>query len=196
MELFSQLFIKDDIIFINFQEENKDTYNLIFGSTCKILVPNSLKRDIMFSAHSSKMCGHFRLKTTVSRIFERYHWRTLKADVTKFIQECILCNVSRDKPSLKHHKYSNLECQVLNKCVHLDISGKWPRDSRGYLYVLCIVEAATRYSIFIPLKQKTSKIVLEAFFSRYIAYLVFQTTYTQMLEQNFETNSLKVFALI
>ena len=37
VELFSQLFIKDDIIFINFQEQNEDTYNLIFGSTCKIL---------------------------------------------------------------------------------------------------------------------------------------------------------------
>ena len=62
VELFSQLFIKDDIIFINFQEQDEDTYNLIFGSTCKILVPDGLKKDIIISAHSSKMCGHFRLK--------------------------------------------------------------------------------------------------------------------------------------
>ena len=52
----------------------------------------------------------------------------------------------------------------------MDISGKWPRDSRGYQYVLCIVEAATRYSIFVPLKLKTAKVVLDAFFSRYVAY--------------------------
>ena len=38
------------------------------------------------------------------------------------------------------------------------------------MYVLVIVETATRYSVFIPLKQKSAKLVSEALLTRYMGY--------------------------
>ena len=124
VELFPQLLLKNDIIYIKLQDQT--TFDKIFGQQIKIIVPDSLKNEIIASAHASKQSGHFKFPSTYSRVFSKYHWRQMKSDITNYINKCLLCNISSDKPNLRNQQYTNLECSILNQCVHINISGNVP----------------------------------------------------------------------
>lgn len=116
------------------------------------------------------MSGHFKLKSTIHRLAASFHWKDIKADVSSFIAKCVLCNVTSDKLSDKTGLYYNFECNILNSCIHFDLSGPWSKDSKGFQYVLILVENCTRYVTLVPIKNKTAKIVADAILHRYIGY--------------------------
>ena len=93
-ELFDRLYLKDDIIYLQLQDDND--FETIFGYPSKILIPLSLRHEVITSAHSSKQSGHFKLQTTLYRISSKYHWKTMKHDISVFIKQCVQCNVSQD----------------------------------------------------------------------------------------------------
>ena len=170
VELFDLLCFESNVLMLKVSE-NANDLSKIFGSPTKIIVPMTLIKDVIHSAHSSKHCGHYKFATTYFRVNNRFHWRSMKSDIQKFIEDCVPCNLTGNRQYARDLKYSNLDCSILNQCIHIDLSGPWPKDIRGFTYVLVIVEAATRYNVFVPIRQKKAKIVAEAIFDRYMAYL-------------------------
>ena len=167
IEHFELICLKNGIIHIKLSE--KTDHDMIFGDSLKRLVPTSLKKEIISSAHMSKQSGHFKLKSTLHRVASKFHWRSIKADIASFISQCVICNVTTDRISEKRNSiYSNLECNVLNRCVHFDLSGPWPKDNKGYVYVLVLIEACTRYTVFVPIKDKRAQTVADAIITKYI----------------------------
>ena len=168
VEHFSLISLKNDVLHIKLSE--KTDHDIIFGESLKKLVPLSLQKEIIASGHASKHSGHFKLKSTLHRVASKFHWRTIKSDIASFISQCVICNVTTDKIPEKHSIYSNMECNVLNSCVHFDLSGPWQKDNKNFVYVLVLVEACTRYTIFVPIKDKRAQTVAEAIITKYIGY--------------------------
>ena len=92
-------------------EEND--FETIFGYPSKIVIPLSLKNDIINSTHASKQSVHYKLQSTYYRVSSKYHWKSMKNDISLFIKQCVFCNISQDRLNPKDGIYSNLECGVL-----------------------------------------------------------------------------------
>ena len=126
-EHYDDIILKDDILYVKLSGNTE--FDTLFGNPLKMLVPLALRKEILQSAHSTKHTGHFKLQSTIYRISSRFHWRSMRSDIISFIDKCTPCSVTQDKIHMKNSIYTNMECSVLNSCVHMDLSGPWPKDN-------------------------------------------------------------------
>ena len=57
--------------------------------------------DIIRDAHDTKMSGHQKVFKTLKRIQEKTTWKSIKADVEKYVKNCPTCAISKHDRSRK-----------------------------------------------------------------------------------------------
>ena len=75
---------KDTLIHKVIEEGDKCSYQLV--------VPTSLREDVMHLAHESSAEGHLSSRKTLLRIQKEFHWPDVKTDVRMFCRYCMICN--------------------------------------------------------------------------------------------------------
>ena len=73
------IFIEDNVLKIKFKNK------------VLLVVPKSLRYEIISLSHSEWYSGHFGIFKTIQRIYNNYWWPTVKEDVTNFISTCTIC---------------------------------------------------------------------------------------------------------
>ena len=73
------IFIEDNVLKIKFKNK------------VLLVVPKSLRYEIISLSHSEWYSGHFGIFKTIQRIYNKYWWPTVKEDVTNFISTCKIC---------------------------------------------------------------------------------------------------------
>lgn len=65
---------------------------LIFYKERIFLVPETkMKEYILKTFHDTLMAGHIRFYKTYRKICERFSWKGMKDDITKYVCECQVC---------------------------------------------------------------------------------------------------------
>ena len=136
-----------------------------------LVVPDSLKEEIMSLNHDLPLTGHMGIVKTVSRIRNSYIWYKMNEDIELFVKSCSVCNKNKRanvKPRARlgqYHAGSPLER------VHIDILGPFTESNRGNQYVLMIVDQFTKWLECFPLPlqsaELTAKAVVDGFISRF-----------------------------
>jgi hypothetical protein len=57
-----------------------------------LLVPGALRQEVLYLCHNIPMADHQGLDRTKATVRAKYAWRGLGKDVTKYIQQCDVCN--------------------------------------------------------------------------------------------------------
>jgi hypothetical protein len=57
-----------------------------------------------------------------------------------------------------------------NKCVHADLFGPIKTSNRGKKFILCMLEALTKYVKLVPLPNKEAATVTAAIFSKWFCH--------------------------
>ena len=57
----------------------------------QIIIPLSLRWDILYYSHSTKVAGHFGAARTVLRIASRYYWPGMNRDIRSWVSTCEMC---------------------------------------------------------------------------------------------------------
>ena len=67
---------------------------IVEGDKCsyQLVVPTSLREDVMQLAHESSAEGHLSSRKTLLRIQKEFHWPDVKTDVRMFCRYCMICN--------------------------------------------------------------------------------------------------------
>ena len=58
------------------------------GKNNQILIPDTLRVDIMTMAHDMPMCGHFAYNKTIDRIWSHYFWPGMTKDIRLYYASC------------------------------------------------------------------------------------------------------------
>jgi len=138
----------------------------------QVIVPQTLRRQVLNVAHDSLFGGHLGIKKTRERILASFYWPGLDRDVADFCRTCDICQKTVHKGSV--HKVPLGKMPVIDvpfKRVAVDIVGPIdPPTEGGHRYILTLVDYATRYPEAIPLKKITAESVAEALVSMYSRY--------------------------
>ena len=78
-EHYDNICLKNNVLYIRLSTNTE--FDTLFGNPYKILVPLTLRKEIIQSAHSTKHTGHFKLQSTFHRLSASFHWRSMKSDV-------------------------------------------------------------------------------------------------------------------
>ena len=114
---------------------------------------SALQTKLISAFHASAIGGHSGIRATYQRLKRLFAWSRLKTAVTKFVQQCDIC---------QHAKHLNQHPQGLLQPLPIPV-GSWQNItmdfieglpiSEGANTILVMVDSFTKYVHFIPLRH-------------------------------------------
>ena len=115
-------------------------------------------------AHETPLSGHLGINKTYQKIINHFYWPGVRKDVVEFCNTCHTCQVI-GKPNQTIPKaplkpipaFEEPFSRILINCV-----GPLPKTKKGNQYLLTIMCASTRFPEAVPLRNITTKTVVQA----------------------------------
>ena len=118
------------VLFKRFQKANgSDSY-------CQMVVPRSLKRDILHQMHDSIVSGHMGVKRTKEKASQNYYWYNMKADIALYIKKCDICAADKKPAKLPRAPMGSLRAGAPWDVLAIDYLGPFlmtPREKSVHI---------------------------------------------------------------
>ena len=159
----SSFYYKDGLLFRRFHSPNVE-HDTVFQ---QVVVPKSLRNQVMRLAHETLLGGHQGAKKTTDKILTNFFWPGITSDVTRYCQSCDVCQRTLPKGKVTKVPLGTMPLiEVPFQRIAVDIVGPiHPMTERRNRYILTIVDYATRYPEAIPLPSIEAERVAEALVS-------------------------------
>lgn len=106
----------------------------------QLLVPQSRREMIFQAAHSNPMAGHMGCEKTLKRIMAQFYWPGIWADVRRRCSLCPECQLV-SHPAIPKVPLRPLPLmEVPFDHIGMDLIGPFNRSTRGYSFVLVLVD--------------------------------------------------------
>jgi hypothetical protein len=109
------------------------------GHDC-LVVPQTLRHEVMALEHATPSGGHFALDKMLSRLWKRFYWPGMSRDCAMYIEGCSACNQSKKANRRSRSPLGTYHAGVPMQRVHMDILGPFPASTSGNMYVLMVVD--------------------------------------------------------
>ena len=156
--------LKDDVLY---KSANIPSDDQSLHSVLQLVIPNSLIEVILYHVHDSPLAGHPGKDRCFKQAQRAYFWPTMRKDI---IRHCLLCqSCAQHRPSI-HFEAKNLAYPIPHApwdSISVDIL-KLPRTENGYQYLLVCVDSFSRFTILVPLKDKSAQSVAQAIINEII----------------------------
>jgi len=122
-------------------------------------VPESMENNVIRTCHDD--LGHVGAKKVISNIMKVYWFPNIQGKVKHYIKNCLKC-IEYSPPSGKPEGYlhSIPKGTVPFQTCHVDHYGPLEKTGKGYVYILAIVDAFTKFLRLYPCKStKASEII-------------------------------------
>lgn len=149
------LFFQNRVLYYKFHD--------ILAPRNLLVVPQSLKTEILEYFHDHSYAGHMGRDNTIRNIKKSFYWYQVYSDVAVYVKTCAAC--SKNKKSNKRKKAALRQYHAGSPMerVHLDILGPFNISTKGNRYVLVMVDQFTKWLECVPLPdQSAEKIAISA----------------------------------
>ena len=90
----------------------------------RVVVPNSMRQEIIREAHNSNLCGHGGIFKTAERISAEFWWPNMAVDIKTHIDACEPCQANTNKGVLPPGPLQQLPIPAgPNQRLHVDLFG-------------------------------------------------------------------------
>lgn len=116
-------------------------------------IPSTMRADILYACHDSKMAAHVGFHRTYEIIESRYYWPQMLSYLRKYVKICPVCqrrnplNIPPKGYLQQIKKYDMLDCW---SCDYL---GPFHETKDGYRYLLVAVQNVSRFFVAKPVES-------------------------------------------
>ena len=135
---------------------------IVIGKKIQVIEDEKEKRLILNDFHVLPTAGHAGVKRTLNTIKQRYHWKSMDRDVSKFIKNCSKCQKNKSHNAKQPMRMTSTANFAFEK-VFLDLVGPLLPDASGNQYILTTQCDLTKFVTATPIKDKSTKAVAKAF---------------------------------
>ena len=146
------------------------------GNYMQVIEITEENNDIIRNVHDTRLAEHQRIFKTLKRIQEKTTWKSIKADVKKYVKNCPICAMGKHDRSRKEKLHQFLQPpEILFQRPALDFVIGLPESqdpATGVFYdMICtIIDGLTKYAKFIPCKttmtaEKLTRLFLKKIFA-------------------------------
>ena len=131
-----------------------------------IVVPSSLRMEVLKLAHDSVFAGHLGITATKKSLMSRFTWPGVTKDIANYIKSCEICQKhAKRKPKLPLGKMEMVKTPF--EKVAIDIIDPLSETNKKNNYILTLVDFSTRWPEAVPLKSTKTENVAEALFDMF-----------------------------
>lgn len=137
----------------------------------RLVIPSTMKEQILRDFHNAKMSGHFGINKTYFKIRERYYWKNMYKDVKQWVSQCFTCNARKGRPDSKIGEMMTFSSKERMELLSVDIVGRLPKTFKGNKYILVCTDHFSRWVEAFPIKDDSmitiAKKIVEEVICRY-----------------------------
>lgn len=117
------------------------------GSSYLLVVPASLRNEVLHACHNEPTAGHLGYSRTLSRIRLKYYWPRLAPVVKRYVQTCLDCQRRKTPPVKPAGLLHSVQIpQAPFAQVGMDLLGPFPVSSAGNRWIIVVTDYLTRYA--------------------------------------------------
>lgn len=115
-------------------------------NSLQLVVPSTLREDILREVHGGSCSGHMGEDKTVGRLKERYYWPGFHTDVKNWCRNCQPCARRKMPVPRRHAPLGTIRAGSPMQIIAMDILGPLPESSSsGSRYILVVGDYFTRW---------------------------------------------------
>lgn len=123
----------------------------------QLVVPQAMRKTILFNYHDSPTAGHYGIERTISRITPHYYWPKMRSEIAEYIKTCLECK--RYKPS-NMKPAGLLQTVCSNKrfeLIAIDLFGPLPRTTNGNQWIFIVEDICSRWTELFALRVASAE---------------------------------------
>ena len=137
--MWDSLKLRSDVLFRTFTKANGiDTYE-------QLVLPRSLKQDVLYQMHNSVTAGHMGVKKTKEKILTDFYWFKMKPDIALYIKRCDTCAADKKPQKRPKAPMGSLRTGAPGDVLAVDFLGPFPRTPRNNRYILVLTDHFSKY---------------------------------------------------
>jgi transposase InsO family protein len=129
------------------------TENQIRKLPARMVVPYTLRQDLLYKYHNDPWSGHLSMKRTYGKLATKYYWPRMYSDTNDWIKNCTDCATKKRYPKLKIGTSTSFIANRPFQIVGSDVMGPFPVTERGYRYILTFTDHFTKWVEGFPIKN-------------------------------------------
>ena len=155
-----QLQFKDQVLFYHWNDK----------INCKLvlLVPKSMKEEILHLCHDTITSGHLGERKTLLRVKRSFLWYGMSKDVKVYVMSCRICSMNK-KPTFRHQAGLKLHhAGYPMERVHIDILGPFVESSFGNKYILVMIDQFSKWLECAAIPDQHAETVAGKFLAHFV----------------------------
>ena len=136
----------------------------------RIVIPDTLKEQVLYRFHNHKLAGHLGIKKTLMKMKKKFFWPKMTKSIKNHIRSCLTC------AKMKAHGGNRAPLQPIKppkrvwSRLTVDVIGPLPRSRHGMVYILNMKDVTTRYEIAEALPDQTAATIARALIGVFLEY--------------------------
>jgi len=131
----------------------------------QIIMPGSLRRSYVQFVHES--CGHWKVAKTANEVARRVYFPAWRRYVQLIVSACDICAAFHKGAPPKQTPLRPFQSSRPMDLLHMDLVGPLPtgrkaNGQRGFVYILTVIDNASKFLITVPLRNKETETVVDA----------------------------------
>jgi len=110
--------------------------------------------------HNDTLAGHLGVRKTYSRLEQRVYWYGMRSDVSKFVKSCKTCQEYKQF-TIPTAPASSFIPDSPWQLISADLMGPYPKTAKQNEYILVVLDMFSKYVEIFPLRQATSRIIID-----------------------------------
>ena len=161
--LWSSLEVREGVLYRQFHRKDGT------GDHYQLVVPRTMKIEIMKQMHQSLLSGHLGRKKTKEKAIQRYYWHGLREDINNWISQCHECSMTKSLTKTARAPLGNMVVGAPLDRLSADILGPLPETERGNRFILVVSDHFSKWTEIFPIPDFTAKTCADRILNEVIA---------------------------